>query len=71
MDKFLELHDKLSHCYYRYHFSDYLKLSDEEKDELCIKEKTDLRNYLNSNNMSHENILKEKLSNYECNTLLI
>jgi hypothetical protein len=65
MDKFLELNDKLSQCYHRFHFSDYLRLSNDEKEQVCSKEKTDLRNYLNSDSMSHENILKEKLSYYE------
>jgi hypothetical protein len=65
MDKFLEFHDKLSQCYHRIHFTDYIRLSDEEKDEVCSKEKSDLRNYLNSNNMLNQNILREKLSHYE------
>ncbi len=67
MEKFLELHEKLSQCYHRIHFTDYIRLPDEEKEEVCSKEKTDLRNYLSSNNMSHENILREKLSHYEGN----
>jgi hypothetical protein len=69
MEKFLELHDKLSLCYSKIHFLDYIKLSDEDKDEVCNKEKSDLRNYLSSDNMSHKNILEEKLSLYESNII--
>ena len=71
MEKFLELHDKLSLCYSKIHFLDYIKLSEDEKDEVCNKEKTDLRNYISSESLSHKNIINERLSFYESNLILI
>ncbi len=62
MNKFMDLFEKLSNCYNRIHYLDYLKLSSDEKDDVCSKEKADLRNFLNSDSLSNENILKEKIS---------
>jgi hypothetical protein len=62
MEKFADLHTKLAICYRRVPYVKYLQLSEEEKDEICTRERQAVVEQLNSDSMNFENILKDKIN---------
>jgi hypothetical protein len=62
MERFIQLHEKLYLCYNKISYKDYLIWSDEQKDETCLKEREALVEYLNSDKMDFENVVKENLA---------
>jgi hypothetical protein len=62
MEKFVNLHNKLAYCYSKIPYNKYLELSDDEKDEICSRERQAAVEQLNSDSMNFENILKDRIN---------
>jgi hypothetical protein len=71
MDKFISLHEKISQCYKRINYQKYYFLSDEDREKVCKKEREDFVLYLNSDDVSFENMVKEKISQIDSIYILI
>jgi hypothetical protein len=65
MEKYWDLYAKLSACYKKTHFLEYMRLSDDDKESICQKERQDLRNHINSDAFSHAGLLQEKAAKLE------
>lgn len=62
MEKYLRLHNNLEKCYTKISFIQYVTLSDEVKENTCKAEREALAEYVNSDAMNHEHILKERIN---------
>lgn len=62
MEKFVNLHTKLAYCYSKIPYIKYLQLSDDEKDEICSRERNAAVEQMNSDAMNFENILKDRIN---------
>jgi hypothetical protein len=70
MEKFLKLHQNLERCYLKISFIQYVTSSDEVKENTCKLERDALVEYLNSDALNHENILKDKIKYLKSNFFL-
>lgn len=71
MEKFVNLHTKLAYCYSKFPFNKYLQLPDDEKDEICSRERHAVVEQMNSDAMNFENILKDRITLLKGNILII
>jgi hypothetical protein len=62
MEKFTQLHDRLALCYNRIPYNQYFTLSEDAKEETCLKERQAVVEGLNSDSMNFENILKDRIN---------
>ena len=62
MEKFGQLHDRLSLCYNRIPYHKYFALSEDAKEETCLKERQAVVEALNSDAMNFENVLKDRIN---------
>lgn len=65
MDKLISLNERLGLCYSKISYITWHQLPEDQKEEFCKREKTDLVDYLNSDSLLHENIVKEQINNYK------
>jgi len=65
MEKYLKLKANLEKCYIKLSYAEYLMSSDEVKENTCKAERDALTGYLNSDSMNHENILRERIDQFQ------
>jgi hypothetical protein len=61
MEKFKDLHNILEYCYTRTRYDIFKELPQEQQERVCQKERENLIEYVMSNEMKIENIIKSKL----------
>lgn len=62
MEQLHNLHQKLGRCFQKYNYIHYYHLKEDHKNKICSAEKTALEEYINSDSLKHENILKAKIA---------
>ncbi len=67
MEKYLKLTKNLENCYLKKSYKLYLISSEEEKENTCKAERQALAEYVNSDALNHENIVKERINEYKSN----
>jgi hypothetical protein len=67
MDKFVNLQEKLVNCYIKIPHKKYFFLPEEIQEQTCLKERNDLTEFLNSDRMNFDNILKDRVEFLEGN----
>ena len=67
MDKLNQIHSKLANCYSKVSYKEYFFWNEEMKEEICLKEREALTEYLNSDALNFENIVKESIANLKGN----
>lgn len=65
MEQLHTLHSRLGKCYQKYNYVQYHHLNEDSKNKICKAEKDVLINFLNTDSLNHENILKQKISEEE------
>jgi hypothetical protein len=71
MDKFIRTYEKLAYCYRKIDYDkEYLKASEEERNEMCSNEKSKFLNALNSEDMKFSNFVRLKINNLKCKLIL-
>jgi hypothetical protein len=70
MDKLNQIHDKLANCYSKVSYKDYFFWTEEMKEETCLKEREALTEYLNSDALNFENLVKHSIANLKGNLLI-
>jgi hypothetical protein len=65
MEKFDNLRNKLRACYMKMHYDEFWRLPEDEQLSICQKERQELRNYINSDAISHASLLKNQLAKLE------
>lgn len=65
MEKYHQLHKQLALCYNRKDYIDYFNLSDEEKERVCKREREELSDYLQTDSVNFDNVLKERIQYWE------
>jgi hypothetical protein len=70
MEKFLDLHENLEKCYLKIPYKVYILATDEARENTCKKERELLAEYVNSDMLSHESVLKERIEFYKGNCIL-
>jgi hypothetical protein len=65
MEKYLKLYQNLEKCYLNISFHQYLNSPEEVKENTCKAEKEALLEYLHSDAMNNENIVKERINKYK------
>jgi hypothetical protein len=65
MEKYDELYNKLANCYKKIHLTEYKRLAEEDRDAICQREKADFKNYVNSDSMNFQELVKERLAQME------
>jgi len=70
MEKFSELHSRLAVCYSKMDYLKYFSLSDDERDEVCAKERQAAADFLKSDAMNFENILTNRINYLKGNSYL-
>jgi hypothetical protein len=62
MEQLHKLHQRLGKCYQKYNYVQYFHLREENKNKICKSEKEALIDYVKSDSLSHENILKARIA---------
>ncbi len=65
MQKLEQFSQRLSYCYAKVPYLKYFNSSEDAQEEICRKEREDLSEYLNSDSMNFENVLKERINALE------
>jgi hypothetical protein len=65
MEKYLKLYANLEKCYLKLSYTEYVMSPDEVKENTCKTERDALADYVNSDAMNHENILRERINQYK------
>lgn len=70
MEKYLKLYQNLEKCYLNLSFHQYLNFPDEVRENTCKAEKDALLEYLHSDSMNNENIVKERINLYKSKIII-
>lgn len=62
MQKYVQLHDRLAECYAKIPYKQYFFSSEDTQEATCKREREDLSEHINSDEMNFDNILKERLA---------
>ena len=65
MEKYQELLKNVGMCYQRINYVDYFNSTEDEKGDACTKERSQLSEYISSDDFSFKTIVEEKLKKVE------
>lgn len=66
MDQFIATYENLAYCYRKINFErEYLKASEDDRNQMCSSEKTKFLEAINSEDMRFSNFVKLRLNNLQ------